>query len=86
MVYQCACPAQVAELILRSREVYDYEVNCLKQSDHLQETHQTIAETLVSTLDAYEDCLDRVLDIEGWDRDSLEMPAFLRERKQDGSA
>ena len=30
MVYQCACPAQVASLMRESRKVHNYQQKCLK--------------------------------------------------------
>lgn len=79
LTYRCSCPAQVAELILKSRAVYDYEVGCMeKAEDNLLETHRSIAKTVAETHSIYEACLDHVLDLEGWDKETLEMPEGLR--------
>lgn len=81
ITYRCACPAQVAELILKSRAVYDYETKCLeKEEDNFPETHRSIAQTVAKTHAIYEDCLNHVLEIEGWDRETLEMPEGLRKK------
>jgi len=81
MTYKCACPAQVAELLLELRRVEAYERSCLeKTNDHLAETHSTILEAVDVVHERLETCLDRVLDIEGWDRSSLKMPEDLRRR------
>lgn len=80
VTYRCACPAQMAELILKSRSVYEYEQRCLQEDDNLPETHRAISETVLQTHVDFEDCLERVLDIEGWDLQTLEMPEGLRKK------
>jgi hypothetical protein len=80
VTYRCACPAQVAELILKSRSVYDYEQRCLSEEDNLPETHHAISKTVEEAHRLYEKCLDEVLDLEGWDKDNLVMPEGLRKK------
>lgn len=82
VTYKCACPAQVAELILKVREVYRYETRCLEEENNVPETHRLIAKTVEQAHNRYEDCLDRVLEIEQWDRDTLQMPEGLRHKAQ----
>lgn len=81
LTYRCACPAQVAELILKSRAVHDYEVQCLENADDdLPDTHRAIAQTVGQAHELLEACLDHVLHLEGWDRETLEMPEGLRKK------
>lgn len=78
MVYRCACPAQLSELLTSVRRVYDYELKCLEKKDSLEETHLAISEAVRACHAILEDCLDRVLDQEQWDRETLDMPPDLR--------
>lgn len=83
LVYQCACPAQVAELLLEMRRVKQYEDSCLEnQNDHLAVTHQKISEAVTEAHIILERCLDEVLDHEGWDRSTFKMPAYLRPKSE----
>lgn len=82
MVYQCACPAQVAELLLELRRVEAYESGCLeKANDHLSKTHIAIRDAVADVHERMENCLDEVLEIEGWDRNTMEMPENLRSQQ-----
>lgn len=81
LVYQCACPAQVAELLLELRRVEQYEIACLEtEDDHLAITHRKIAESVAAAHVILEQCLDEVLDHEGWDRSTWKMPEDLRSK------
>ena len=80
VTYRCACPAQVAELLLKSRSVYDYEQRCLSEENNLPETHRAISKTVEEAHVLYEECLDHVLELEGWDKNNLVMPAGLRKK------
>ena len=80
LVYQCACPAQVATTILELRDLYDYQVKCQSESSTDQAVHRAIAAATEETHARMEECLDQVLDIERWDRETLTMPAGLRKR------
>jgi hypothetical protein len=81
LVFQCACPAQLATTILELRDLFDYQLKCRDGRDGTGgRVHDAIAQ---ATLDAHgrmEDCLDEVLALEGWDRATLTMPAGLRKR------
>jgi len=70
----------VAELILDARKVHAYEQRCLEEENNLPETHETISRAVEAAHRIYEECLDRVLDIEEWDRETLEMPEGLRKK------
>ncbi len=78
LIYMCACPAQVAKAIKDLRALYDYQLNCISQGALNDEVHRLIAETAVENHKNMEDALDRVLILEQWDRESLEMPDGLR--------
>lgn len=79
LVYQCACPAQVAELLLELRRVERYEQKCLEdEQSHLALTHRTIAASVAEAHAILEQCLDEVLTIEQWDRTTWKMPEGLR--------
>lgn len=43
LIYQCACPAQVAKHIIGLRDLYAYQENCLNQTDTDVAVHQRIA-------------------------------------------
>lgn len=77
-IYMCACPAQVAREITRLREVYVYQRNCLQDGSLMAQVHERIADSTRIAHAEMEQCLDDVLRMEGWDRDSLTMPAGLR--------
>jgi hypothetical protein len=78
LIYQCACPAQVCRTIFELRELYDYQKNCSNVTEEDQGVHATIAEATAGAHALMEECLARVLDIEGWDLATLTMPEHLR--------
>ncbi|MBI2240257.1 MAG: hypothetical protein HYU59_05570 [Magnetospirillum gryphiswaldense] len=82
-IYMCACPAQVAEQILRLREMIRYQADCEAQAGADSKVHKTIAAAGERALAVLEACLDDVLDIEGWDRTTLKMPPGLRKRRDE---
>jgi hypothetical protein len=81
MIYMCACPAQVADGLRKLRELYRYQQHCLTQPANDPRVHQLIAQTTVDAHALMQDCLDHVLEIEQWDRATLEMPPNLRKRQ-----
>jgi hypothetical protein len=81
MIYMCACPAQVADAMRKLRALYRYQRNCLAQPQNDATVHTTIAESTIQAHATLQDCLDRVLDLEKWDRATLQMPAHLRTRQ-----
>ncbi len=81
MIYTCSCPAQVSAQIASVRKLFDYQLACLDkpQDSALQsQVHRRIAEACQETHRILEQCLDEILTLEGWNRDTLEMPAGLR--------
>jgi len=78
LIYMCACPAQVAEAVRTLRELYRYQLACLKSPENDGRVHQAISEAAIATHEQLQDCMEKILMIEGWDRTTLEMPANLR--------
>lgn len=78
LVYECACPAQVCRQLLALAELYQYQLQCADRNDTDRRVHQAIAEGTRLAYAAMECCLGEVLDLEGWDRDTLTLPASLR--------
>ncbi len=82
-IYTCACPVHVSMQIANLRKLFDYQQTCIDMPSesevHLQ-VHQRIAEVTKQAHQLMEQCLDEILDLEGWDRASLEMPVGLRTR------
>ena len=80
LIYMCACPAQVAEVTRKLRELHRYQLNCLEDPENCSIVHQTIAKHTAIAHDQMQDCLDEVLALEKWDLTTLEMPEDLRVR------
>ena len=78
--YQCACPAQVCKAIFELRDLHRYQMECLNDSGNDALVHTAIAEATERSHALMEECLTRVLQIEGWDLASLEMPAQLKSK------
>lgn len=80
LIYQCACPAQVAKHLIGLRDLYDYQQNCIDQTATDKAVHQRIAADAQRAHAALEECLREVLTIEGWDMGTLTMPASLQKQ------
>lgn len=83
LIYMCACPAQVAESLRNVRSLYRYQLNCLASPKNESIVHTTIANAAIVAHAQLEDCMDKILDLEKWDRTTLQMPANLRQRQAD---
>lgn len=81
LVYMCACPAQVAESILKLRDLHRYELACLADTRNQVLVHESIARSTAVAHAELEACMAQVLALEGWDLATLKMPAGLRERQ-----
>ncbi len=77
-VYMCACPAQVASQIRQLRQLVRYQRECISEGLTPRQVHELIEVSSLSAHAVLEQCLDQVLDIEGWDRSTLKMPTGLR--------
>jgi len=82
MVYLCACPAQVAEQLLQLRKVFDYQNKCIRKGSLLADVHLRIATSISIAHAELENCLTDVMQMEGWDPQTLKMPEGLRELRQ----
>ena len=82
-IYMCACPAQVAVKVGNLRELIRYQNRCIEQGGTEGEVHRAIAQAASDAHAIMEDCLDRVLDMEGWDRETLKMPEGLRKLRDE---
>jgi hypothetical protein len=80
-IYMCACPAQVAVALRELRGLYRYQLACLEDAKNLNTVHRAIANSAIVAHAELQDCLDRVLEIEQWDRKTLRMPEGLRQRQ-----
>jgi len=78
LIYQCACPAQVAKHLIGLRDLYAYQQGCLNQTDTDVAVHQRIASDAARAQSVLEECLHAVLILEKWDMQSLEMPSSLQ--------
>ena len=78
LVYQCACPAQVCRTLFELRELYEYQKNCGNDTGNDQAVHGAIAAATQRAHAVMEDCLAQVLELEGWDLQTLTMPQALR--------
>ncbi len=81
LIYFCSCPAQVSIQINSLRKLFDYQLNCAEsRTDNNQQTevHKRIAQATQKAHQIMESCLEEILEIEGWDRETLTMPEGLR--------
>ena len=82
LLYQCACPAQVCRAIFELRELYRYQMECSNDSNNDALVHQAIADAAEQSHAHMEQCLTRVLEIEGWDVATLTMPPLLKAKQR----
>jgi len=78
LIYMCACPAQVAVTIAQLRRVHEYQRECEGRNDDELGVHDRIARAVSQAHAIMENCLDEILSLEGWDRQTLAMPPGLR--------
>ena len=83
MIYQCVCPAQVAQHIFSLRELYRYVCVCSCARIVDFGVHARIMESVQRTHAEMEQCLSDVLIAEGWDIATLSMPEGLRQLRDD---
>jgi hypothetical protein len=81
LIYMCACPAQVAEAMLKLRALHKYQLQCSGDSGNDPAVHTAIARSTVQSHHIMQDCLDTVIALEKWDRTTLQMPEGLRKRQ-----
>ncbi len=80
ILYLCSCPSQVGAQVHSLRKLYDYQASCAERdrSELQNQVHARIAEAAVAAHRIMEDCLQDVLNMEGWDPETLQMPEGLR--------
>lgn len=83
LIYMCACPAQVAEQVRHLRRLIGYQNNCEVQPNADLKVHQSIIKAAEEAHAIMENCMETILAIEGWDRQTLKMPAGLRKIRDD---
>jgi hypothetical protein len=81
VIYMCACPAQVADSVRKLRELYRYQLRCIANTGNNNVVHALIAQSTIQSHAIMQDCLDKVIELEEWDRSTLEMPDGLRKRQ-----
>lgn len=84
-LYTCVCPLQVSMQIASLRKLFDYQKECIasetSSDNQVQiQVHHLIAEVTQQAHQLMEQCLDDILELEGWDRAKMEMPAGIRKR------
>ena len=77
LIYMCACPAQVCKEIVQLRGLWKYQQDCLKRAD-APVVHELIAKKVILAHQVMEECLEFILELEGWDPETLSMPENLR--------
>jgi hypothetical protein len=80
-IYMCACPGQVAVQLRSLRELFRYQSQCELSPGNDPAVHREIAEASARAHALMEECMDRVLAIEAWDRTTLKMPEGLRRKR-----
>ncbi|MCX7099342.1 MAG: hypothetical protein NTV43_15710 [Methylococcales bacterium] len=78
-LYTCACPVHISLQIANLRQLFDYQNMCIDKETSADsgveiQVHRRIAEVTQQAHQLMEQCLDEILDMEGWDRTKLEMP------------
>jgi hypothetical protein len=63
------------------RELYCYQLNCLTVPGSVSIVHHTIARATAAAHEELQVCLERVIELEQWDRATLCMPEGLRRRQ-----
>lgn len=80
-IAMCACPAQVAGMISKLRQLFAYQQNCVERgsSEVSEEVHERIGQATSDAHRIMEQCMQDILRLEGWDETTLDMPAGLRQ-------
>lgn len=88
-LYTCACPVHVSLQIANLRKLFDYQKMCMDMDTLLSESsvemqvHQRIADVTKQAHQLMEQCLDDILDMEGWDRTKLKMPITATRKRRE---
>lgn len=87
-LYTCACPVHISLQITNLRKLFDYQNMCIEMETESEsqieiQVHQRIAEVTKQAHQLMEQCLDEILDMEGWDRTKLQMPTNSTRKRID---
>jgi hypothetical protein len=82
VICMCACPAQVAQSMRNLRELYRYQLHCMENPRNEIAVHAHSAQSTIHAHSVMQDCLDKVIEMEGWGRSTLQMPSGLRARQR----
>lgn len=82
-IYMCACPGQVATEIRALRNLIRYQQECIFKGKTPETVHLEIETSARQAHQLMESCLERVLELEGWDRVTLKMPSGLRQLRDE---
>lgn len=82
MIYQCACPAQICKAIGQMRELHKYQQECLVDQSTDHAVHRRIALAAEKAHAELEQCLADILQLEGWNAQTLEMPPQIAKRRR----
>jgi hypothetical protein len=80
IIYTCACPAQICKAINEQRALFAYQQKCLNLTDTDKSVHETIAKAVETVHAELESCLEAVLQLEGWDMATYQMPDNLQKK------
>lgn len=81
LVHQCACPGQLCRVILNLQDLVRYEKDCVDHTATDVRVHHAIESAASQCLDIMQACLTEVLNLEGWDLETLKMPQALLEHQ-----
>jgi hypothetical protein len=80
-IYMCACPAQVADSIRKLRELRRYQLTCMEAPNNNYAVHAQILQSTIHSHSVMQECLEKVIELEGWSLNTLKMPEGLRRRQ-----
>ncbi len=81
MLQQCACPSLASKVASDLQYLYEYQQNCINQDETDVRVHRSIAKASAEAYAIMERCLIEVLELEGWNMDTLDMPPDLLKRQ-----
>jgi hypothetical protein len=56
-------------------------LRCVANPENDQRVHAQIAQSTIESHSIMQDCLDKIIELEAWDRNTMEMPEGLRKRQ-----
>ena len=80
MSTQCACPSLLSRLVWDMQYLHDYQQQCLRRDNVDIEVHAAIADSVETAYPILEECLMKILRLEKWNLETLEMPTGLRDQ------